>query len=252
MVLLRHVTGWSPSRLAAADSELLDDRFVAAHRALVRRRADGEPIAYLTGCREFWSLRLEVSPATLIPRPDTESLVEAVLARGAVDQALRFLDLGTGSGNVALAVARERPRWSVTATEIEPETRAVAARNLARHAPRVELCGGSWFDAVTGRAFDIVAANPPYVAAADPHLDAGDLRFEPRRALVSGPLGMNDIETITRGAPSHLAPGGWLLLEHGAEQAGAVRACLRAAGFAELFTDRDLGGNDRVSGGRIR
>ncbi len=251
-VLLRHASGWTASRLAAADGEALDPGLAESFFALVRRRESGEPIAYITGRREFWSLDLEVSPATLIPRPDTETLVEAVLERGAADRPLRFLDLGTGSGNIALAVARERPRWRVTAAEIDTATRSVAARNFARLEPRIELVDGSWFDSVPGRIFDLVAGNPPYIASSDPHLGQGDLRFEPRRALASGTRGMDDIEQICRNAPRHLNPGGWLILEHGADQAAPVRECLLDAGFDELFCDRDLAGNDRVSGGRLR
>src|SRR5690606_41469022 len=215
------------------------------------RRVAGEPVAYLTGRRGFRHLELQVTPDTLVPRPETELLVELALERLPTDRELRIADLGTGSGAIALALASERPRASVVATDASAAALAVARANAdALGIANVEFREGDWFDAVRGERFDLVASNPPYIAEGDPHLQAGDLRFEPAMALSSGSDGLDAIRRIVAGAPAHLQPGGGLLLEHGWEQGAAVRALLSAAGFHAVATARDLEQRDRITYGR--
>lgn len=217
---------------------------------LARRRA-GEPVAYILGRQGFWSLDLEVAPATLIPRPDTELLVETALALlPARDAAV--LDLGTGTGAIALALAAERPAWRLTGVDRVAEAVELAERNRRRLGlGNAAFLQSDWFSALDGRRFELIASNPPYIAADDPHLVLGDLRFEPASALVAGADGLDDIRRIVAAAPDHLAAGGWLLLEHGFEQAAAVRALLAAGGFVEVHSRRDLGGHERISLGRL-
>jgi release factor glutamine methyltransferase len=226
---------------------------VAAGRfeALVQRRVRGEPVAYLTGQRGFWRFELEVGPATLIPRPETERLVELALERLPGDRMLRIADMGTGSGAIALALAAERPQAAVVATDASPAALEVARANAARlRLHNIEFRMGDWFAPLRGERFGLIASNPPYIAADDPHLDEGDLRFEPAAALASGPDGLDAIRVIVAEASAHLEPGGWLLLEHGWDQGAAVRALLTAAGFVEVATEQDLEGRDRVTLGR--
>ncbi|APE29874.1 protein-(glutamine-N5) methyltransferase, release factor-specific [Halomonas aestuarii] len=226
----------------------------ARFEALVAARAQGQPIAYLTGEREFWGLRLATSPHTLIPRPDTERLVEAALERATPPRG-RLLDLGTGTGAIALAFASERPGWSVLGVDLRPEAVSLARQNAERLAiPNVTFRESDWFAALVddsaGERFDLIVSNPPYIAADDPHLARGDVRFEPRSALVAADGGLADLRHLVREAWRYLAPGGFLLLEHGFEQAEAVRDVLTAAGFVEVASLRDLGGHPRVSVGR--
>jgi release factor glutamine methyltransferase len=250
-VLLRFVLRATDARLAAHPERELTDAEVLRYRALVARRHAGEPVAYLTGEREFYSMAMKVTPAVLIPRPETELLVELTLERLPQGRAFQVLDLATGSGCVAVAVARARPAARVTATDISAAALALARDNAARHGAALEAIESDWFEALAGRRFDLITANPPYVAAGDRHLDEGDLRFEPRPALVAGPTGYECIEKILAQAPRHLAAGGWLLVEHGHEQAARCRALLERAGFREIFSARDLAGIERVSGGQV-
>ncbi|TLF47334.1 peptide chain release factor N(5)-glutamine methyltransferase [Halomonas urmiana] len=223
----------------------------ARFEALVAARAQGQPIAYLTGEREFWGLALATSPHTLIPRPDTECLVEAALARAARTEG-RLLDLGTGTGAIALAFASERPGWSVLGVDIRPEAVDLARHNAARHGIANAAFGESdWFAVlVDGQRFDLIVSNPPYIAADDPHLAWGDVRFEPHSALVAADGGLSDLCHLVREAGRYLLPGGWLMLEHGREQAEKVRGVLEAAGYVEVDSRVDLGGHPRVSQGR--
>ena len=251
-ILLAHALGRDRTALWARPGDPVPAATAARALALIRRRADGEPVAYLTGRRGFWTLELEVSPAVLIPRPETELLVELALELLPADRPVRVADLGTGSGAIALALASERPRWTVVATDASAEALAVARGN----ATRLGLVGvafrpGSWADAlVPDETFEAIVSNPPYVAEGDPHLAAGDLPFEPRAALAAGPDGLAAIRALVPAVLPHLAPGGWLLLEHGAEQGPAVRDLLLRAGLEAVQTAQDLAGLDRVSRGR--
>jgi len=225
-----------------------DDR--AGFDALIERRAAGEPVAYLTGERGFWTLTLRVTPATLIPRPETELLVERALQLIPPDAPWRVADLGTGSGAVALAIASERPACRIVATDRSAAALAVAADNGARLGiGNVEFRHGSWLEPLAGESFDMIVSNPPYVAERDPHLSRGDLRFEPVAALAAGADGLDAIRAIAAGAPATLAAGGALLLEHGFDQGDAVRGILTAGRFAEATSWRDGAGLERVTGG---
>ena len=217
---------------------------------LLAQRREGVPVAYLTGEREFWSLQLAVSDATLIPRPETETLVSWALEL-ALPNAASVLDLGTGSGAIALALASERPHWHVTALDVSEEALQVARGNAVRtRLTSVHFVQSDWYQAVTGQRFNALLANPPYIDGDDPHLALGDVRFEPRSALVSSDSGLEDLGRLVTGAPDQLLDGGWLLLEHGFEQANAVRVMLHDAGFSQVSTRRDMSGQQRITGGR--
>ncbi|MDN3555549.1 peptide chain release factor N(5)-glutamine methyltransferase [Halomonas maura] len=246
-VLLCHVLGvdrtwlytWG-DRDAAADAAV---RF----EALVAAREDGRPVAHLTGEREFWGLSLATSPSTLIPRPDTETLVEAALAL-APEASGRLLDLGTGTGAVALAFASERPAWTVVGVDLRREAVALARHNATRLGiGNADFRASDWFAALTGERFALIVANPPYLADDDPHLSQGDVRFEPRSALVAADEGLADLYHLIEASRRHLVPGGWLLLEHGATQGPAVREALCAGGYAAVTSRTDLAGHERVS-----
>ena len=250
-VLLGHVLGWSRVRLLAHPGVPLDAAAAARFDALVARRYGGEPIAYLTGRREFWSLDLAVTPATLIPRHETERLVEAVLDVVAPGDAAAIADVGTGAGPIALAVARERPRARVLGSDRSRAAVAVARANARRlDARNVSFVVADTCAALARRRWSVIASNPPYVAEDDPHLAAGDARFEPPEALVSGPRGLAMLEALAREAPPCLAPGGRLILEHGHDQGAAVRGLLAEAGLEAVETVCDLAGNERVTLGR--
>lgn len=223
----------------------------ARFTAWLERRSTGEPIAYLLGRREFWSLELEVSPDTLIPRPETELLVELALARLPADRPVAIADLGTGSGAIALALAVERPLARIVATDRSPVALTVARRNARRLGIRhIEFREGDWCAPLGDERFDLIAANPPYVAAADPRWRQGELRFEPAAALVSGADGLDALRAIVAQAPDYLKPGGWLLLEHGYDQGETVPALLRERGFDAASDHRDAAGLSRASAGR--
>lgn len=251
-LLLLEVLGQERSWLFAHATDPVDATTEAAFAQLLERRLAGEPVAYLLGRRGFWTLDLAVTPATLIPRPETERLVELALERLPPDRPLRVADLGTGSGAIALALASERPQAQVLATDMSADALAVATANAQRHAlGNVSLRLGPWYAPLAGERFDLIATNPPYIAADDPHLVQGDLRFEPPTALASGADGLDDIRLIIAGAPAHLGAGGWLLIEHGWDQGAPIRALLEQAGFAAVSTEVDLEQRDRVSLGRL-
>lgn len=248
--LLLHVLGRPGADrawlLAHADSAL-DGAAAAAFAALCARHALGEPLAYLTGTKPFHGLELQVDARVLDPRADTETLVDWALHAMAGLSAPRVLDLGTGSGAIALAIARARPDAQVCAVDASADALDVARANAERLRLPVRFVQSHWLDAVSG-AFEIIVSNPPYIAEGDPHLPA--LRHEPRAALVAGPDGLDDLRTLARTAPAHLAPGGWLLLEHGWDQSEAVQGLLRAAGFEDVQFRKDLAGIPRCAGGR--
>lgn len=235
---------------AHADEEL-DDESINRFNAMLARRIDGEPMAYISGEKEFWSMNLMVSPATLVPRPDTEVLVEQAVGHVSRRAAMNVLDLGTGSGAIALAIARERPLSFVTATDISADALAIAQQNARQlDVANIEFLQGAWIEPVAGRRFDLIVSNPPYIAIGDPALAA--LHCEPQSALVSGPDGLDDIRIIAATALDVIAEDGVLLLEHGFEQADAVATILQAAGWSDVHCVKDLSGLPRVTGARRR
>jgi len=235
--------------LLAHDGDAMDAETTARLAALVQRRQRGEPMAYLRGDQEFFGLTLQVDARVLVPRPDTETLVSWALdVLDGLPAGSRVLDLGTGSGAIALAIRSERPAAAVTATDASPGALAVARANADRLGLAVDFHLGHWLAAVPAQCFDLIVSNPPYIAEADPHLAA--LGHEPGSALTAGPDGLDDIRALAATAPAALNPGGWLLLEHGQDQAGAVRALLQAAGFTQVGSRTDLAGIERCSGGQ--
>nr|WP_298410168.1 peptide chain release factor N(5)-glutamine methyltransferase [uncultured Halomonas sp.] len=249
-VLLGHVLGRDRTWLYTWSDREVENAELARFETLLSDRAAGEPIAYLIGEREFWGLRLQTHAASLIPRPDTECLVEAALAR-ARNKRGRALDLGTGSGAIALAFASERPGWQVTGVDRVIDALALAQANAERLDIRnVEFIESDWFSALADQRFALILANPPYLASGDPHLEQGDVRFEPRSALVAAEDGLADLRHLIVTAETHLEPRGWLLLEHGWTQGEAVGDALREAGYAEVATLADLAGQPRVSLGQ--
>lgn len=250
-LLLEHVLGVDRAWLFAHASHVLEADAAARFASLVERRVTGEPLAYLIGHTGFWNLELRVTPATLIPRPETELLVEIALEQLPLGVPLRIADLGTGSGAIALALASERPEASVVATDAGAEALAVAQDNARRNGlTNVEFREGDWFQPLHGQRFHLIASNPPYVADADPHLSQGDLRYEPALALSCGTDGLNAIRHIAAHAPAHLEAGACLLIEHGYLQGETVRELLRVAGFIDIQTRRDLEQRERVTLGR--
>lgn len=249
--LLLHALGKPRSWLFAHADDALDKDAQTAYAALLERRAAGEPVAYIIGHRGFWSMDLEVTQATLIPRPETELLVELALERLPCDTACTVLDLGTGSGAIALAIASERPYARVVATDASAAALDVARRNARRlDLSRVHFAQGDWLASLSGQRFVLIVSNPPYIEADDPHLQRGDLRFEPAEALASGDDGLDAIRHIVDAARAHVLPGGWLLFEHGWHQGPAVRELLGEAHYVGVFTACDLEQRDRVSGGQ--
>ena len=251
-ILLAHTLGCDRAWLTAHGDAVLSAAQAATFEALARRRHNGEPVAFLTGRREFFGLDLEITPDVLIPRPETELLVEMVLERIDDRTAARVLDLGSGSGAIALAVAQQRPRASVLGVDVSMQSIALARRNALRlQLPNAEFLHSDWFDQVPREAFPVIVSNPPYVEDFDPHLHEGDLRFEPPMALKGGPDGLAAIRAIVARARDYLAAGGLLLLEHGYDQADRVQVLLRDAGFGAVESRRDLAGILRVTGGRM-
>lgn len=250
-ILLETVTGKGRTFILAFGETQLTAAQLEQLNALVARRKRGEPVAHLTGVREFWSLPLFVSPATLIPRPDTECLVEQALARLPAS-ACRIVDLGTGTGAIALALASERPDCDVTAVDRMPDAVALAIRNTQHLGiNNVRVLQSDWFSALQGQRFDMIVSNPPYIDEQDPHLAQGDVRFEPLTALVAGASGLADIVHIIEQSKHMLTPGGYLLLEHGWQQGQAVRDAFTRSGYQSVETCRDYGGNERITLGRL-
>ncbi|WP_432723568.1 peptide chain release factor N(5)-glutamine methyltransferase [Jeongeupia wiesaeckerbachi] len=248
-VLMRHVTGTNRAWLIAHGDDEATPAHEEAFAALAARRRNGEPVAYLVGTREFFGRDFAVDPAVLIPRPETELLVELALARAG--QGERVVDLGTGSGCIPVTIKLERPDLVVSAVDISTDALAVARGNAAQLGADVVFHQSDWYTALTGQTFDVIVSNPPYIVAGDAHLVQGDLRFEPQGALTDFADGLKHVRIIVAGAREHLAPHGYLLFEHGFDQGPASRALLADAGFVEVKTWTDLAGLDRVSGGRL-
>lgn len=251
-LLLRHVLRVSDTWLVAHADASVATPAATAYRALIERRAAGEPVAYIIGMRGFHALELCVTPDVLIPRPETELLVDCVLQRLPDAATCRVADLGTGSGALALAIAHARPYARVVATDVSAAALQVARSNAERLGlGSVEFAQGDWCAALGSARFDVIASNPPYIATGDDHLRRGDLRFEPALALAAGADGLDAIRSIVQAAPAHLVARGWLLFEHGFGQGPAVRKLLQGSGYAGVFTQRDFGGRERVSGGQV-
>ena len=256
--LLMHVLGWRRTELITRGERPLEAAQIDTYRALEARRAQGEPIAQLVGTREFYGLDFDVTPDVLIPRPETELLVETALAAMEGRAQPRVLDLGTGSGAIAVAIASARPDARVWAVDRSQAALDVAARNAAklldarRPGGALTFVAASWYDTLDPALhFDVIVSNPPYIASGDPHLAQGDLRFEPRGALTDEADGLTALRAIVAGAPARLVPGGVLWMEHGYDQAAAVRALLEAQGFADVGSREDLAGIERISGARL-
>nr|WP_159465453.1 peptide chain release factor N(5)-glutamine methyltransferase [Scandinavium goeteborgense] len=249
-ILLGHVTGKTRTYILAFDETTLTTEEGTQLETLLSRRVNGEPVAHLVGMREFWSLPLEVTPATLIPRPDTECLVEQALGR-LPESPCDILDLGTGTGAIALALASERPDCRVTAVDFVADAVALATRNArSLGINNVTIAQSNWFSALEGKTFGMIVSNPPYIDEQDPHLAEGDVRFEPLSALVAADEGLADLAHIIQEGRRFLLPGGWMLLEHGWKQGPAVRELYIQAGYDEVETCRDYGGNERLTVGR--
>lgn len=246
-----HAWGVETAWLIAHDTDVPDGAQRAAFLALLEQRLGGRPVAYLIGTREFYGRPFGVTPNVLIPRPETELLVEQALKHLSPGQPARVLDLGTGSGCVAVTLALERPQAIVTAVDRSPLALAQAERNARALGAKVRFLLSDWFASLAGERFDLIVGNPPYVAADDPHLGRGDVRFEPTGALAAGPDGLDDLRRIVREARAHLAPGGWLWLEHGFEQGESTRRLLREAGLESVETLSDTAGLPRISGGQV-
>jgi release factor glutamine methyltransferase len=251
--LLQHVLKVPRSYLLAHAEQSLDTFQQAAYDALLQRRLLGEPVAHILGEREFFGLTLKVSPDTLIPRPETELLVELALQRIPPHGPYRVLDLGTGSGAIAISIAQNRPDAEVVAVDASEAALQVARGNATRLGiANVNLLFSDWFSALSGQRYNLIVSNPPYIATGDVHLTQGDVRFEPLSALASGPDGLDDIRHIIMRAGDFLEQGAWLLIEHGYDQADDVRSLFQQSGFAEVFSERDISGIERVTGGRSR
>lgn len=249
-ILVCHALGISRTALITQSERVLTGDEAAGISSLLQRRLDGEPVAYIVGRREFFGLDFETTPAVLIPRPDTELLVELALER--LPPRGKVLDMGTGSGAIAVALAHSRPDAAVTALDVSEEALAVAGRNAQRNGAQVRFLHSDWYSAVQAEQFDLIVSNPPYIADGDRHLSEGDLRFEPSGALTDFSDGLSALRTIVAGAPARLAPGSWLLMEHGYDQSAAVRELLSSAGYTEVQSWQDLAGIERVTGGRAR
>lgn len=248
--LLQHVLSVQRAYLLAHPEHILSEAQQDAFDALLQRRLRGEPIAHLLGEREFFGLNLKVTPATLIPRPDTELIVELALNRISQTQPCRVLDMGTGSGAIALAIAKHKLNAEVVAVDASQDALAVAIENAQRlDISNVSFIQSNWFSALNGQCFDLIVSNPPYIASDDIHLSQGDLRFEPLSALASGMDGLDDIRRIISSAPQYLTSNSWLLLEHGYDQAASVRDLLTQRGFVSVFSEKDIAGIERVTGG---
>ncbi len=250
-ILLCHALQCNTAKLLTWPEQALTKTQQQDYLNCIKKRQQGMPVAYITHCREFWSLALKVTEATLIPRPETELLVETILSKFDNTQKISLVDLGTGSGAIAIAIACERPDWAITATDISSTALEIAQYNARKHQQNtIQFYRGRWFKPLRDKRFDIIVSNPPYIAAGDKHLSLGDVRFEPPQALSSGSDGMNDINHLCKHAQQHIKPGGMLIFEHGYNQQQPVLDCLRRNTFKHLFQNKDLAEHVRVSGGQ--
>lgn len=250
-ILLCHVLGRSPEHLIAWPDKQLSPQQASQFKEILQQRVGGKPVAYITGEREFWSLSLKVTDDVLIPRPDTETLVEFVVEKFSDSPALTVADIGTGSGAIACALAAERPAWNIIATDSSMEALNIARLNASIHKlENISFVHGQWFEPLAGFDFDLIVSNPPYVAIDDPHLAQGDVRFEPEAALVSGKLGMDAITHLALQAGQLLKAGGWLVVEHGYDQQQLVYDCYQRGGFENIVQLTDLADQPRVTAGR--
>jgi release factor glutamine methyltransferase len=250
-VLLTHVLRCNTAHLAAWPEKTLSEDQLADFQKLVNRRQQGVPVAHLTGSREFWSLDFSVDDSTLIPRPETETLVEYLLENFGDRENLKLLDMGTGSGAIAISIAREKPGWEIVASDISEQALKLARQNCSDHdTGNVTLIHSDWFQSIDQENFDIIISNPPYIASDDPHLTQGDVRFEPESALSSGATGMDDIEHICSHAKEYLLKNGWLMVEHGYNQKQLVADCFARNGFSEIEQRQDLSGHTRMTAGK--
>ena len=250
-VLLTHVLQCNTAHLAAWPEKALSDVQHADYLQLVKQRRQGTPVAHLTGSREFWSLDFSVDNSTLIPRPETETLVEYLLDNFASRESLKLLDMGTGTGAIAISIAKEKPDWEIVASDISEQALKLARQNSSHHdTDNVSLIQSDWFENIGQKNFDIIISNPPYIASDDPHLTLGDVRFEPESALSSGATGMDDIEHICSHAKEYLLKNGWLIVEHGYNQKQQVADCFSRNGFTEITQQQDLSGHARMTTGK--
>lgn len=250
-ILLCHVLDCSPGHLIAWPDKQLSPHQASQFKQILQQRIEGKPVAYITGEREFWSLSFKVTSDVLIPRPETETLVEFVLEKFSNSAALTVADLGTGSGAIACALAVERPAWNIIATDSSAEALDIARHNASVHQlENIRFVHGKWLEPLKGLDFDMIISNPPYVAADDPHLAEGDVRFEPETALASGKRGMDAITHLTSQAGQRLKAGGWLMVEHGYDQQKPVYDCFKQGGFEDIVQLTDLAGQPRVTAGR--
>lgn len=252
-ILLCHLLDKDRAYLIAWPEKELEPDLAETYQQYLQRRLKGEPIAYITGHKEFWSLNLNVSPDTLIPRPETEHLVEYIIEHFPADKPIRLVDLGTGSGAIALAIASERPRWSILATDQSPEALQIARQNTMQlKLDSVEFRPGRWFQPLENELFDIIVSNPPYIAERDEHLSLGDVRFEPVSALASGPDGLDDIRQIADQARQHLKPGGLLIIEHGYDQKQKIFDIFTSMGYLKISQLDDIARKPRITLGYYR
>lgn len=250
-VLLTHILQCNTAHLAAWPEKNLSEEQAAKYLQLTQQRKDGQPVAHLTGTREFWSLAFAVNDSTLIPRPETETLIEFILGNFSNKKNLKLLDIGTGTGAIAISIASEKPGWKIFASEVSEQALVLARKNSERHqTSNITFIHSNWFDNITDHDFDIIVSNPPYIADDDPHLLQGDIRFEPRSALSAGESGMDDIEHLCLHAKDHLAKDGWLIVEHGYDQAQMVAECFAKQGYTQVEQKKDLAGHTRMTAGK--
>lgn len=247
-VLLSFVLRCNSAHLAAWPEKELSEEQQSHYLQLIQKRQQGSPVAHLTGQREFWSLNFSVNDSTLIPRPETETLIEYILAEFNHRETLKLLDMGTGTGAIAIAIAKEKPGWEIVASDVSAEALKLARQNSEQHqTANITFIQSDWFENISADDFDIIVSNPPYIASDDPHLQQGDVRFEPLSALTSGPEGMDDIEQLCSHAADYLNNNGWLIIEHGYNQAQQVADCFAKNGFTMIGQQQDLSGHTRMT-----